>query len=52
MVSDQGTETGQEKIPAVADWPIPHTVKEVRSSWVYAHTIEDLYPISPLRLGL
>ena len=31
VVSDQGIQTDPEKTKAIADWPVPHTVKEIRS---------------------
>ena len=30
MVSDEGIQTDPEKTKAIEDWPVPHTVKEVR----------------------
>ena len=31
VVSDQNIQTDPEKIKAIKDWPVPHTVKEIRS---------------------
>ena len=31
VVSDEGIQTDPEKTKAIKDWPVPHTVKEVRS---------------------
>ena len=31
VVSDQGVQTDSEKIKAIENWPVPHTVKEIRS---------------------
>ena len=31
LVSDQGLQTYPAKTKAIEDWPVPHTVKEIRS---------------------
>ena len=31
LESDQGIQTDAEKIKAIEDWPVPYTVKEIRS---------------------
>ena len=39
IVSREGISTDPKKISAVADWPVPSNIKEVRSLWDCAPTI-------------
>ena len=41
-VSEQGIHTDKDKIKAVQEWPVPRTVKQVRSFVGLEPTIKDL----------